>query len=158
MKASLKAFVKTGVFGQIQLRMKRSSVASFLGAPTDWLHSAPSREQSAIWKYGDVEFHFENDVLHMIFLDKLRDVKGSRNLELDLWTLSEGLSLSEAEEHLAKARVTFRTEKFFYNEGGVLLIARAGTTLSFCNREPRVEKAEGEEEEEPLLRAVYRRA
>ena len=151
MKASLKTFVKSGTFGQVQLRMKRSSVESFLGAPTDWTRGAPSREQAAIWKYGGVEFHFENDVLHMIFMESLR---GCRTLELDPWVLGSEFSLAQAEEHLAKARIEYRKESFFYNEGGVLLITRAGTTLSFCNND---QKGAGGESE-PLLRALYRSA
>src|SRR5690242_2367970 len=75
MNVSMRAFLRTGMFGEIHLGMRHSEVFAILGEPDDWagydtarrrqpdepewyVSDAPSWEHAAIWKYGEIELHF----------------------------------------------------------------------------------------------------
>ena len=68
-QASLEEFARTGNLGPICLGKSRDEVRAALGPPRSWLASEPV-ERSPIWKYGDVEFYFnDHDNLYGIHFD-----------------------------------------------------------------------------------------
>ena len=49
---------KTGIIAPVYLGMSRAQLKALFGAPTDWNAMRPV---GAIWKYGELAFHFDAD-------------------------------------------------------------------------------------------------
>ncbi len=84
-------FLRTGAFGSINLGISRDDLWSHLGEPENWSlgpgkRSAASR--AAIWKYVDVEFHFSEDRLLLVFADHVERLDGGRAINVGLWILN----------------------------------------------------------------------
>ena len=62
-------FTRTGNISPLELGMERKQLADLFGVPDD--HSdGDSVERASIWKYGDLEFHFdEGGSLNLIYMD-----------------------------------------------------------------------------------------
>ena len=135
MKASLKDFVQSGAFGLIELGMNRSTIEQHLGSPDGWIASAPTYQTSIIWKYGDIEFYFQNDELYMIFMDGFSVLSDGGKIELDSWIVNGGLTCAEAEYFLSAAGIAYRKEDFPYKDNGIHLVTSAGTVLAFCGED-----------------------
>jgi len=62
-------FSRTGNIAPVTLGMARQRLAEFFGSPDD--HSAGvSVQRSPVWKYGSLEFHFDDDdSLNLIYMD-----------------------------------------------------------------------------------------
>ena len=140
----LQQFVRTGNFGPIKLGISRVQIEEFLGAPDAWT-AQDGKANASVWKYGDVEFYFQNHSLWMIFMDDFKVPKGGAKIELDAWIISGQLSCSKAEKHLELAAISYRKEAFPHSENGVHLIANSGVRLAFC----------GENPANPLLYALF---
>ena len=115
--------------------MNRSIVEQHLGSPDGWDASARNRQSATIWKYGDIEFYFQNDALYMIFMDDFSVLSGGSKIELDAWVINGDLTCIEAERLLSAAGITYRKEDFPHNDNGVHLITTAGTVLAFCGED-----------------------
>ncbi len=135
MKASLKEFIQNGSLGSLQVGDSRATVLSNLGAPHLWHANATNFQNADIWKYGDVEFYFQNDALWMIFMDDFIVPTGGATLELDPWIISGQLACADAEKHLRASAISYRREDFPFCDNGVRLITAAGTTLTFSSEE-----------------------
>ena len=71
-----------------------------LGVSKEWLSknfpepdnymADETAETSNIWQYGNLEFHFHEDILYMIFTDYVESVDGGPKLNLDSWNLKSG--------------------------------------------------------------------
>lgn len=146
MQVSLQEFLSAGSFGRIELGASRSAVERHLGPPDDWDSGALSYETSAIWKYGDIELHFQPDTLSMIFMDDFSVLSGGEKIKLNSWGITGHLTCSQAERFLTEASILYRRESFPYNDNGIQLITGAGTVLSFC----------GENASQITVHALYR--
>lgn len=147
MKASLQEFIQSGVLGSLDVGMSRSAVEECLGAPPSWEAKARGYRKADIWKYGDIELYFQDDVLWMIFADDFEVPDGGPRIQLDAWIISGDLTQAEAERHLASQSIRYRKEALPYNQNGVRLVAGSDTTLTFS----------GEDAARPLLRSMHRR-
>ena len=134
---SLRAWIATGRFGAIQLGDTRSDVAAVFGAPTLWSTPAKTPDRAPIWKYGDIEFYFQDDNLWMIFADDFAVPRGNAQIELDAWIISGKLTLNAMERHLIRASIGYRKEIFPYSENGFRLITTGATVLSFSGPDAR---------------------
>jgi len=132
MKASLKTLIQSGTLGPIEPGMHRSAIEQTFGSPDDWMASTPTFHKSPIWKYGDVELHFEGDSLSMIFMDDLANPAGGPKMDLDPWIINDGLTCAEAEGHLVQAGIEFTVADFSHNDNGIHLTTTGGTTLAFA--------------------------
>jgi hypothetical protein len=130
MRASLKDFIQIGSFGLIELGTNRSAVEQHLGLPDDWLADARNCQTSNIWRYGDIEFYFQQDELYMIFADAFSILSGGSKIELDAWVINGDITCAEAERVLLAADIVYRKEDLPYNEG-VRLTTSSGTSLHF---------------------------
>lgn len=148
MQVSLQEFLSSGSFGRIELGASRSSMERHLGPPENWLVDGLGYETSAIWNYGDVEFHFQLDTLSMIFMDDFSTLSGGEKIELDSWGITGNLTFSQAERLLTKTNIAYRRESFPCNDNGIQLITSAGTVLSFC----------GEDASQIIVHALYRQS
>ncbi|QQS03849.1 MAG: hypothetical protein IPK50_16330 [Fibrobacterota bacterium] len=57
-----------GRFGESQLGTTRSEIFASLGPPDNYSSEAP-QEMAEIWKYGNMEFYFQNHQIYQIFSD-----------------------------------------------------------------------------------------
>lgn len=112
----LKNFLYTGRFGNIDLGMNKAQVEQSIGKPDYWMMTHFSRnekENSPIWRYGNIEFHFDvNRKLVSIYNDHLVNagIYGGVNIKLDCWVLlKENQKLVTIENQLDK-------EGFFYSK------------------------------------------
>lgn len=135
MKISLREWLATGKFGSIQFGDNRADVAACFGAPPQWSTPAKTAATAAIWKYGDIEFYFNNDKLWMIFADDFEIPVGNEQIELDAWKVGRTCTPSEMERHLNEAGIVYRVEDFPYVDNGVRLISAAGVALTFCGED-----------------------
>jgi hypothetical protein len=135
MQASLLDFLVFGTFGSLELGASRSTVEQHLTPPEAWEAAAPDYRTSTIWKYGDIEFHFQNNELTMIFMDDFSVLSGGTKIELDAMGINGSLTCDQAERLLNEANIAYRKEIFPYNDNGVHLIMNVGTVLSFCGED-----------------------
>ena len=136
MKVSLQEFIRTGKFGPIELGMGRAQVETILGAPDAWT-AQENKADASIWKYGDVEFYFQNHALWMIFMDDFTVPNGGSKIGLEPWIIGGQLTLSRAEKEPKLAAIAYQKTDFSYKENGVRLIAKSGATLAFAGKNSR---------------------
>lgn len=147
MKASLRNFLQLGVLGSIEPGMKRAAIEHQLGAPEAWEATAPNYHNATIWKFGDIEFHFQHNTLDMLFMDEFSIPHGGHQIELEAWVINGSLTCPAAERHLLAEGIAYGKEVVPYNDNGTHLITSANTVLAFS----------GADAEKVTLRALYRR-
>lgn len=91
---------------------------------------------SPIWKYGDIEFHFDQDRLWMIFADQIRDLKGA-GFQLDAWVLNGRARVEDVVLALQRAKIPFLKRPLDLCERGVQLETVSGVALTFCGQRER---------------------
>jgi hypothetical protein len=136
MDVSLREFVETGRFGRVCLGMSKAWVESILGAPDDTGGTSRKHREPAIWRYGDVEFHFDvrDGGLWLIHLDDFDLPSGGKSIALDPWIIRGSLTLAEAEERLTLDGVAYEVadcedDKLLTTWAGVKLLFSGGGTL-----------------------------
>jgi hypothetical protein len=134
-KASLKEFVQTGSFGHIELSMSHSTVEQYLGQPDVWEAAARDYQTATIWKYGDIEFYFQDDELYTIFMDDFQVLSGGSKIELNAWIINGSLTCAQAEHHFSAADIIYRKEEFSQNANGVHLVTATGAVLAFSGED-----------------------
>lgn len=109
MYVDMKSFLISGVFGQISLPMSRQDIKAILGEPDDWT-SEQSQSTASIWKYANVEFHFEprTDAAWMIFSDDLASSISTSALLLESWIVRGQIPLEDAEAALLQAGIVYQ--------------------------------------------------
>lgn len=63
----LTKFHRTGNIAPVELGMSREQLKELFGEPSDWNAIHPTN--AAIWKYDDLEFHFDHGTLYLIHQD-----------------------------------------------------------------------------------------
>jgi len=133
MNVSLKEFIETGRFGPVHLGMNRAQVERSLGAPDDVGWGSRKHRQPAIWKYGDVEFHFgrEGDALFLIHLDEFDVPSGGKFVGLDPWVIRGSLTLLEAEKYLTRNGIDYEVADYPLEDDALCIKTGAGVKLIF---------------------------
>lgn len=147
MEAKLKEFVENGNLGFLNLGMRKLEIKQKLGKPEDWEIGKNDYQKSNIWKYGDIELHFKEDKLEMIFIDNFDNLTGGKKIKLDCWIINGKLTYQKAHEHFLSSSIPFSTQLDFYNENGISLVSSCNTILAFS----------GDTEELIYLRSVFRK-
>lgn len=62
-------WLRLGALGPVRLGLSRAEVLAALGEPEDWSVTSRRRRKPAILKWGDLEFHFAEDDLFLIYTD-----------------------------------------------------------------------------------------
>jgi hypothetical protein len=101
MSVSFVDFARTGAFGSLGLGASRDEVVSVLGEPDD---ADASTGGERILRYGDIEFHFANRILQIVFVERLDAISGGR-VALDGWSLSSSSTLSEVSDFLTRLEI-----------------------------------------------------
>ena len=78
-------FVKTGKFGFLKLGESKDEIINQGFPPEDWLNGE-SKESSRIWRYGNIELHFDNgNDLSGIFTDYVSDIDCGESISISNW-------------------------------------------------------------------------
>ena len=135
---SLRSFLKTGDFGNIRGGCTREELEQELGPPET--HDTGSRKHPypTIWKYGDIEFFFEqyrrDGCLQMVYLDDFEIPKGWGQLVVEPWNLHGGLTCEAAESALEQEGVEYHTSSI--DPDCVNLVTSTGVNLQFIVKSP----------------------
>ena len=98
--------IAKGAFGAILLGTTRHIIGEQLGAPTDT--SLPGRKRSTqIWKYGNSEFYFEDDVLMMIHCYGNDLFDGGSTLQVTSASFQTGMPVQQAKTILDSLRIRY---------------------------------------------------
>ncbi|MBF0715674.1 hypothetical protein [Gemelliphila palaticanis] len=129
-KISILDFLKTGKFGVIELGFSKWKVMSFLGENIE-INNLINTE---ILKYGDIEFHFSNDELIMIFCDSLRfldkDLNVGDEIDFDAWIFqkSKVYSFQKVVHELKIEKMLFVVQE---RNNKIKIILKSGVILIF---------------------------
>ena len=106
-RVMLRKFFASGSLGPVGLGAERAIVETSFGAPDDSHAGSPIRGGAPIWKYGDVELHFDRDQVWLIHIDRFSGSgatpTGSAGLDLDPWVTVDGLPLDTLVDALKRA-------------------------------------------------------
>lgn len=123
-------FLKFGKFDYIELGQTKSWILKNFPDPDDFNHSHLFSNNCSIWRYGNIEFHFDNDKLYLIYSDYLNDLDGGRYIQLNKWILEDSakLTLLEVLRKLNEANIDYHK----YQESNLInLKLDSGVILSF---------------------------
>jgi hypothetical protein len=129
---SMREFVETGEYGGARLGIGRAELQALFGEPDDLSGASRKYRKPAIWKYGDVEFHFGTgaDELWLIHLDDFVVPQGGKSIEFDPWIINGSLTPDEAQSVLAREGMQFAVKNPFDLET-VELVVGPGVRLLF---------------------------
>ena len=86
--------IALGKFGPFTIGASRHTVGETLGEPSD-ATITNRRRTSCIWRYGTIEFHFDDDLLSLIHCDAEDLFDGGLTLVVDPWKLRHKMPLVE---------------------------------------------------------------
>lgn len=84
-------FFKTGKFDHLELGKTQEWILNNFPAPESRFDEEMLKKGFDIWTYGDIELHFENEKLFLIYSDHWHDWKldGGDSLKLDKWIFND---------------------------------------------------------------------
>jgi hypothetical protein len=123
-------FFQTAKFDSIKLGQTREWILNNFPPPDE----RGENGNFEIWNYGGIEFHFENQILFLIYSDHWYEGKltGGNNLKLDKWIFDDisKLNLRFVTESLNTHNIDFKKKT---DNLGVLLRLNSGIELTFEN-------------------------
>jgi hypothetical protein len=127
-------FFRTGRFDCVRLGQSQEEIVHNFAAPDDFSPDDLTPQGSSrmtIWRYGNLELHFEGPLLFLIFSDYIDVIGGGPSLDLNKWILAEPekLTLPEVIRALNRERIDF--DKRTGSLGEVKLELTSGVTLHF---------------------------
>jgi len=131
-----KDFFKSGKFDFIKIGKTKDWILNNFPDP-DFLKQNPEIRNSPIWNYGNLEFHFHQDTLFMIFSDDIKELNGGESLELNKWFLDETseLTLINIIKKLIDEKINFDKKSNVIVHPSVQLKLESGVTLAFIVNE-----------------------
>ena len=127
-------FLQTGEFGPIRLGLSRRQLRSRLGEPEAWGPAPRAKHNAGIWKYGDVEFHFNGDMLWLIFADHVTTLKGGRAIDLDPWVLNGNATINQALSDLEESHIPFQRIDWKFDDTTERFRVGVGVELIFWDK------------------------
>ena len=129
---SMLAFLRTGEFGPIKLGIFRAELQGCLGDPENWGPHPKAKQHAAVWKYGDIEFYFDNsNTLWMIFTDHVETLNGGNAIDLDPWVVSGSLTVKQALRDLEDAGMPCERIDWKFDDSTERFRVGAGIDLVF---------------------------
>jgi len=86
-------FFQTGKFDFLQIGKSKEWILNNFSPPDDW-SNVKTLKQATIWRYGNIELHFDNQELVLIFSDYIEDLDGGKSIVLNKWILDRPKSLT----------------------------------------------------------------
>ena len=129
----LDEFLRTGELGPVRMGMSRDDVLRVLGEPERLGGTSKNHPQALIWKYGDVELHFDpgTDLIALVYADGFDLPHGALGLALEPGWLRGGLPLDTALARLAEAELSSAMRVPDYDPGHAVLELESGVLLGF---------------------------
>jgi hypothetical protein len=118
----LKELIEKGHFGPIYLGMHRAQIESLIGLPDELGGTSRKYHQSAIWKYGIVELHFDrnSDLLNLIYIDDFdrtdQQPSSLSSICIDHWILNKSLTIDQAVKHLSNIGIAHQIADYQWEE------------------------------------------
>lgn len=129
-------FFKTGKFDCLKLGQSKEWILNNFPNPDSSFDLESQKNGFDIWTYNDIELHFENDILFLIYSDHWHEWKleGGENLNLDKWIFDDisRLTLNYVLESLNSHNIDYKKKT---DNLGVLLRLNSGIELTFENIE-----------------------
>jgi hypothetical protein len=111
--------------------MSRAQVQDVLGKPENTGGTSRKRRVPPIWKYGDIELHFDDSgVLVLIHLDHFTVPAGGNALELEPWSICGGMEQAELERAFAAEGIGYTRQSVPGSEAPCL-VTDSGVSLIF---------------------------
>jgi len=129
---SIQEFILSGKFDFITLGCDKAWIINNFPAPDDW--SVSERfEEATIWRYGDIEFHFNENTLWLIFTDQIVNLNGGVSLNLDKWILQQQrpTKFEEIIHELNLLGVNYYVQNQVLEGRSEIQIQKSGVKLSF---------------------------
>lgn len=124
------ALAQTGRLGSLGCGITQAEIQAILGSPQLW-GPQQSAKQARIWRYGDVEFHFDNWRIWLIFSDHNNLTNGGSSLQLDPWIIRRGMARDELADGLDYQGIQFTITRPQYDVSQRLLQTEAGLVFTF---------------------------
>lgn len=127
-------FLMTGFFGQITLGCLDNELLAWFGEPDD--ASDYNLRKACIWKYGDIEFHFDDSRrVALIFAEYFKKYpRGGSRLKVTRSSVLKGeKKLYKVECELKRLGIPFTLEVPSFDTNQTLLILQSGVKLAFIN-------------------------
>jgi hypothetical protein len=94
----LRTFLASGSLGPIAIGVERAVVETTFGSPDDFDAGSKNHHVAEIWKYGDLELHFDRDKVWLMHIDRFsgpgKTPVAASGLDFDPWVIVGGLSLA----------------------------------------------------------------
>ncbi len=125
-------FVKYGKFDYIELGNDKQWIINNFPNP-DGFNESFFQDKCSIWRYGNLEFHFDGAVLYQIYSDYINQLNAGEQIQLDKWILAtpSKLTLLYVIEHLNNENIEYKKVNFL--QAQVQLILQSGVILGFDN-------------------------
>lgn len=132
----LEVFFATGKFDFLKLGKTKEWIINNFPDP-DGFDENPAIFKDDIWTYGNIELHFNNDELFLIFSDYINDLDGGNSLELKKWFLenTKKLKLSDVISELNNKHIDFQKRTNKIGPLTVSLELESGVNLGFLLEE-----------------------
>ena len=136
---------KTGNFDCVKIGKTKEWILNNFPAPDDY-EAGNSFDLAGFWRYGNIEFYFDEDRLSQISTNYIDTLDGGEGLHIKKWIFAEPekLTLQYVLQHLIKERIGFQVR---YKIGTYLChttigLLDAGVDLIFQPIEEEVEDVE----------------
>lgn len=125
-------FFTIGKFDFLKLGKTKEWIINNFPDP-DGYEEHPEIYKASIWTYGNIELHFNDDELFLIFSDYINELDGGDSLELKKWFLenTEKLKLSDIISQLNSKHIDFQKRTNNIGQTTVNLELQSGVNLGF---------------------------
>lgn len=131
-QTSIRDLAASGDLGSRCHDLSHEELRTLLGAPGGWGPQA-TQEQAKIWRYGDIEFHFSNRKVFLIFSDHGDMTVANGSLQIDPWILRRGLALEDFESALAGASIPYETITPGFDPAQRIVTTISGARFTFSD-------------------------
>src|SRR5688572_27353657 len=117
-KIDLLDFFKTGKFDYLKIGKSKEWILNNFPNPDGFEDYREQLLNGDIWHYGNVELHFDKDILFLIFSDYLHDLSGGDSIEISKWILNEPdrMNLDYVMSQLNAERIDFEKKSETYGD------------------------------------------
>ncbi len=132
-KIDFKEFFSSGKFDVLKLGQSKEWILNNFPNPDGLLKQFDEVYKANIWTYGNIELHFSEDKLFLIFSDYIDALDGGKYLELDKWFLDdeESLKLPKVLWHLNSEHLDYCKKTNSFGETTVEIALQSGLSLGF---------------------------
>jgi len=128
---SMLELIRTGHFGPFRHGMTHAALKELLGEPPLWGPRDPVFD-AKIWRYGEIEFHFDLDELFFIFSDHDSLTDGGATLVIKPWEVRGGMPRKEFEAALSEKRVPYSVNQDRFEPSYTHLTTGSGIKFTFA--------------------------